>query len=698
MTIITPYDNKVGVWYHKGQTVGEQSIDQLAQTLRTYAPAVSQVFVKTSDGSDWMGKFDTKTSMAINGVADIRKWIITLQKYGLEFHAWAVPRGLDIPGEASIITQVCQIPGVRSMILDVEPYQNFFQGGRTAVRPLMSKIRAAIPGAFHIAMAVDPRPTQFNAIFPDEWFPFVGSVHLQLYWVTFQTSPDDTLATGYKTWANYNRPLFPILQGYKAGADGMERARSLAVNTYKSIGLRWWVLGQMNATDLAAANKYVNGVVGAVTPGFDGTTPNYGTTITVTVGGPGYADGAFQGVSPDMATFGTYQSPMGGIGKYHATNDGVSNVYARWDPQIKQSGWYTIEVFIPSQHATTGKARYKLHGVKGQPSEVILTLPQVYYNNEWAPLGTYQIDATAQQAGVIYLDDWTFEPKLEIAFDAIRWRPVAPGTSGSSAGTAPLSGQFDVSKIISNITPRAKDIFLQGKAKGLRTNAFSKVGDSITESPNFLEPIGKRQYNLDAYQRALAPIVQFYSQLDTRGAGNSFAAPSLAAGLGWKADTLFLPAWSDPCGSEACILCEYDRVKPAVALIMIGTNDSSDVAPADYTNNLRRLLDTTINDGILPVISTIPPKRLDPTNNAKVDQWNTIIRGIAQQYQIPLWDYWYAMQLAPNQGISDDNVHPSAPPDGAAGNFSPSYLSYGYNIRNLTALMVLNEIWRQVLS
>jgi len=121
-------------------------------------------------------------------------------------------------------------------------------------------------------MAVDPRPTQYNAIFPDEWFPFVGSVHLQLYWVTFGTSPDDTLASGYKTWANYNRPLFPVLQGYKAGADGMERARSLATTTYKSIGVSWWVLGQMNATDLAAANKNVNGVAGAVAPGFGGTT------------------------------------------------------------------------------------------------------------------------------------------------------------------------------------------------------------------------------------------------------------------------------------------------------------------------------------------------------------------------------------------------------------------------------------------
>src|SRR5450432_1512043 len=265
MTIITPYDNKAALWYHKGSTVAEQSIDQLAQTICHLAPAVSQVFVKTSDGGDWMGKFDNKPGMAINGPADIQRWITTLQKYGLEFHAWAVPKGLSIDAEASILTQTAQIGGVRSLILDVEPYQNFFTGGRSAIRPLMSKVRAQLPGAFHIAMAVDPRSTQYAPIFPDEWFPFVNSVLLQLYWVTFQVTPDVALANGYKTWGSYNRPVFPIFQGYKAGAAAMDQARTLATGTYKSNGLSWWVLGQMHADDLAAANKHVNGQVGVVT-------------------------------------------------------------------------------------------------------------------------------------------------------------------------------------------------------------------------------------------------------------------------------------------------------------------------------------------------------------------------------------------------------------------------------------------------
>src|SRR5258708_7449593 len=231
MAVITPYDNKIAVWIHKGDTVGEQSIDAVAQTIRRYTPAVSQVFVKTSDGSDWMAKFDTKPALAIDGPAAISRWVTTLQQYGLEFHAWAVPRGLNLDAEASVIVQACQVPGVLSMILDVEPYQSFYQGGRANVRPLMTRIRGALPGAFHIGMAVDPRSNQFAAIFPDEWFPFVNSVHLQLYWGTFQVTPDVALPKGCKTWGNYNRPLFPILQCYKVDATNGDRARTPAVQT-----------------------------------------------------------------------------------------------------------------------------------------------------------------------------------------------------------------------------------------------------------------------------------------------------------------------------------------------------------------------------------------------------------------------------------------------------------------------------------
>lgn len=76
-------------------------------------------------------------------------------------------------------------------------------------------------------------------------------------------------------------------------------------------------------------------------------------------------------------------------------------------------------------------------------------------------------------------------------------------------------------------------------------------------------------------------------------------------------------------------------------------------------------------------------------------------RVIAQSNDIPLWDYWSAMQVLPNTALSPDNVHPSYPSEtdfAQAANFTGDNLQYGYVIRNLTALEVLDAVWRYVLS
>ena len=44
----TPYDGKVAVWQWKGDVLGEETIEDVVQTLKTWAPAVKQVWVKTS--------------------------------------------------------------------------------------------------------------------------------------------------------------------------------------------------------------------------------------------------------------------------------------------------------------------------------------------------------------------------------------------------------------------------------------------------------------------------------------------------------------------------------------------------------------------------------------------------------------------------------------------------------------------------
>jgi hypothetical protein len=421
MAIITPYDNKIGVWLVHGADVGETSIEDVAETILSYAPTINAVYVKTSDGADWMSRYDSKPALWIDGPAAIDRWVNALQKYGLEFHAWCVPRGLNIDAETNVIIQACQRPGVRSMILDVEPYQGFWAGGQSAIRPYMLKIRSAVPGSFHIAMSMDPRPNHYDEIFPMEWFPFVNSVLPQVYWADFQVSPTSALASAYQAWRNYGRPIFPVLSGYNTPPEMIEQGRATAVNQYKATGLSYWAFGHIGATHFAAINRTIEGVQGVPPPGVDERPVQYGTPITIGVGTAGYRDGVYDASKPG---FTAYASANGGSGKFRAVDQGVANVWANYDPPITVSGWYKIEAFIPDQHATTGNARYKIHGIKGRNGEWIVSGAQSSVRNGWMTLGTFEIDATKQQAGSVFLNDWTFEIGREIAFDAIRWTPV----------------------------------------------------------------------------------------------------------------------------------------------------------------------------------------------------------------------------------------------------------------------------------
>ena len=55
-------------------------------------------------------------------------------------------RYTHVEAETNIIIQACTRPGVKSLILDVEPYDGFWAGrSATGIRPYMTRIRRAIP-------------------------------------------------------------------------------------------------------------------------------------------------------------------------------------------------------------------------------------------------------------------------------------------------------------------------------------------------------------------------------------------------------------------------------------------------------------------------------------------------------------------------------------------------------------------------
>ena len=97
----TPYDGKIAVWHWKGSAVSEDTAAELLSNIKSKAPNVNQIWVKISNGVDWMGRFDS-SAMAINGPESIDQWVTACQAAGFEFHAWCVPQGLDVDAEAAL--------------------------------------------------------------------------------------------------------------------------------------------------------------------------------------------------------------------------------------------------------------------------------------------------------------------------------------------------------------------------------------------------------------------------------------------------------------------------------------------------------------------------------------------------------------------------------------------------------------------
>src|SRR5260221_11816228 len=104
---------------------------------------------------------------------------------------------------------------------------------------------------------MDPRPQHYAAIFPDEWLPFVQSVRPQVYWASFQQTPEEALDAAFNTWTRFGRPIFPVLQG-NADLDTMQRARIAAISKYHVAGLSWGRLGGISPTQGAAINVSVD--------------------------------------------------------------------------------------------------------------------------------------------------------------------------------------------------------------------------------------------------------------------------------------------------------------------------------------------------------------------------------------------------------------------------------------------------------
>jgi hypothetical protein len=280
-----------------------------------------------------------------------------------------------------------------------------------------------------------------------------------------------------------------------------------------------------------------------------------------------------------------------------------------------------------------------------------------------------------------------FRPSFELLED----RRVL---SGGSFLNAPIIPVIDPA-MLAHLTA----IHAEGLRLGNQDSAFSKIGDSITASSNFLTEIGSPSYGLTdpsllGSHVELAPTIAYFRSASVDGSGNnSFDHVSLAAGSGWMSQTLLTGLTGD-----TPLRRELASTRSSIALIMIGTNDAiAGIDPALFRFNLTLIADTAMSMGVIPVLSTIPDNMfLGGIFEPRVLALNQVIADVASQLDVPLWNYWQAAHGLSGLGVDVFGVHPSASPLGS-GVFTDAGLLSGYNMRNFTALEVLREVKIQVL-
>jgi LysM repeat protein len=276
----------------------------------------------------------------------------------------------------------------------------------------------------------------------------------------------------------------------------------------------------------------------------------------------------------------------------------------------------------------------------------------------------------------------------DLALVAVSGPPVA-APPGESQPVASQSLPRD-EPYISGITARAAEIYRAGQERGNRANVFALVGDSNTQNPAFLMPFDQGNYSLGNYDY-LQDTIRFF-----RGSfGRSMSSP--AAVGGFNTTKVLDPANAGGCnGGESPLACEYRITRPSVALILLGTGDQH--SWQGFEGRYRTVIETTISQGIIPVLITKGDDLESKDNSAPYGYINGIIARLSREYDVPLLDLRQAIANLPNRGFESDGFHYNAPPDNKSCHFIGDAMQYGYTIRNLSALQMLDALRRQVLS
>jgi hypothetical protein len=250
------------------------------------------------------------------------------------------------------------------------------------------------------------------------------------------------------------------------------------------------------------------------------------------------------------------------------------------------------------------------------------------------------------------------------------------------AGAAAEPPPEDMPPLAITVSPHMREVYLLGLSLGNNPRAFSVMGNCNSRIPFFLAPFDTGEYNLGPYSYLQATIDYF------AGSFNHWNQTVMGGASTWS---MFDPTWSDPqyCEQgETALACEYRLNRPSIVFIDFASEPYENYYEI-FNSDMRMIIEFWLDHGVIPVLAT----QAHGSNYG--NRTNDIIRQLAAEYDVPVWDYWDAVQGIPYGGLRPDGFHLTWT---SLDYTDPATMQAGWGVRNLTALQVLDAIWRGVMQ
>ena len=234
------------------------------------------------------------------------------------------------------------------------------------------------------------------------------------------------------------------------------------------------------------------------------------------------------------------------------------------------------------------------------------------------------------------------------------------------------------------VSDEMREVYQRGLEMGNDPTHFSVIGDCQNVSSYFLSVFEKPgEFSLGEEYSYLQPTIDHYQ--------GSFSRVSVAVKGGFNAAAVISPLRSDPetCNSnESPLDCELRLWQPSIVFVSMETWWSQK-PEEEYAKYMRKVLDRIIESGAVPIIAT-KADNLEGNNAI-----NETVAQLAYEYDIPLWNFWAAVQPLPDHGLSDDGFHLTF-----ARNFfdDPKRMQNAWPWRNLTALQALDVVRKSLIE